>query len=284
MAVMVVTLTIILFSLITNATFSNTIQQITNKIDISVYLNDSDTAAQTTQLVSQLKALPNVGSVEYENKAQVLQEYEAENAGNQGLITAIDETNNPLPPTIIIKPINLNKIEGIKDFLVQPNVAALQSVQPSYSGDREEAINKITHATDILREIGVITVVVFAVISALIIFNTIQMAIFNRRDEITIMRLLGASTAYIRGPFVIESSVYGIFSAVFSIALINGLFVATSNALQASSLGLLDINYANAYFDQHFWGLLTVQLMVGIVLGAASSIIATHRYLKFKTK
>lgn len=284
MAVMVVTLTIVLFSVITNAAFTNTIQQITSKIDVSVYLNDTTTPAQTQTLLTQLRALPNVRSVRYQSKAQVLKSYIAQNANNQNLVTAAQETNNPLPATILVKPINLNLLQGIKTFLVTPKVAALQSEPPSYSGDRETAINKITKATDVLREIGVFTVGIFAFISALIIFNTIQMAIFNRRDELQIMRLLGAGTWYIRGPFIVESTIYGILSAVISVLIINTAFIATNNTLQATSLGLLDIHYANNFFDQHFWLLLTVQLVVGIMIGAVSSAIATQRYLRFKVK
>lgn len=283
-AVMVVTLTIVLFSLITNATFENTITQITNKIDISVFLKDGDTTAQTNQLIAQLKRLPNAKSVSYLTKADALRQYEAQNAGNPQLLTAINETSNPLPATILIKPVNLNHIQDIKDYLSRPGAAALQSDQPSYSGDRKQAIDNITHATDVLRKIGVVTVGVFAVICVLIIFNTIQMAIFNRRDDINIMRLLGASTSYIRGPFIVESAIYGLLSAIFSVLIVNSAFLASSNALQASSLGLLDINYANQYFDAHFWQLLTLQIAIGIIIGMASSIIATRRYLKFKVK
>jgi cell division transport system permease protein len=282
-AVMVVTLTIVLFSLIANATFENTIAQITDKIDISVFLKDADTPAQTQQLISQIKKLPNVKAVNYLDKAAALKQYEQQNAGNQQLLTAISETANPLPATVLIKPIDLNKIQDIKNFLTKPDIAALQSDQPSYSGDRKQAIDKITHATNVLRKIGVVTVAVFAVICTLIIFNTIQMAIFNRRNEIGIMRLLGASTSYIRGPFIVESVIYGILSAVVSVLIVNSVFLASSNALQATSLGLLDINYASTYFGAHFWQLLTFQLMLGIVLGAVSSTIATRRYLKFKT-
>lgn len=284
MAVMVVTLTIVLFSVVTNATFTNTIAQITNKIDISVFLKDSDSPAQTKQLISQLEKLPNVKSVQYLDKEQALHQYQQQNAGNEQLLTAINETSNPLPATILVKPVDLNKIQDIKSFLAKPSVADLQSDQPSYSGDRKQAIDKITHATNVLREIGIITVIVFAVISALIIFNTIQMAIFNRRDEIQIQRLLGASTGYIRGPFIVESIIYGILSAVLSVLIINAAFLASSNALQASSLGLLDINYASSWFGNHFIMLLAMQLVLGIVIGAVSSIIATRRYLKFKTK
>lgn len=283
MAVMVVTLTIILFSVVTNATFTHTITQITDKIDISVYLKDDVTTEQKDTLLTGLKKLDNVKSVQYLDKSQVLERYTKQNAGNEELLSAINETSNPLPATVLVKPNDLNRIQDIKNYLTKSDVAKLQSDEPSYSGDRKQAIDKITHATNVLQRIGVVTVITFTIISALIIFNTIQMAIFNRRDEIQIMRLLGASTNYIRGPFVVESVIYGILSATISVLIINAAFAAASGALQASSLGLLDINYAAEFFSQHFLWLLTLQLAAGMIIGAASSIIATRRYLKFKT-
>lgn len=284
MAVMTVTLTIVLFSVVTNATFANTIAQITDKIDVSVYLQDGLSTTQTQSFLNGIKALPNVKSVNYLTKDQALAAYQKQNAGNQQLLSAISATDNPLPATIQIKPRDLNKMQDIKNYLSKPANVALQSDNPSYSGDRKAAIDKITHATNILRQAGIFAVVIFAIISVLIIFNTIQMAIFNRRDELTIMRLLGASTWFIRGPFVVENIVYGIFSAALSITIIKVLFLLASSALQASSLGLLDINYASTYFSGHLWALLTTQLSVGILIGAASSVVATQRYLKFKTR
>jgi cell division transport system permease protein len=284
MAVMIVTLTIVLFSLIANATFSNTIKQTTDKIDISVYLKDSDTKAQVDGLIAGLKALPNTQKVTYLSKDQVLKNFQLQNAGNQGLLTAATSTANPLPATIHVKPLDLNKIGDIKTYLDKPSVTVLLSDPTSYNGQLKQAIDNITHATNVLREIGVIAVAVFAVVSALIIFNTIQMAIFNRRDEIQIMRLLGASTSFIRGPFIVESMIYGLLSAVISVLIINAIFVASSSALQATTFGLLDIGYATTYFDAHFWRFLGLQLTVGILIGAVSSLIATRRYLKFKIK
>ena len=284
-AVMVVTLTIVLFSLIANATFTNTIAQITNKIDVSVYLLDTVTPSQKDDFIASLKRLPDVKSVSYLSKAQALQRYKQDNAKNPHLLQAINATDNPLPATIKIKPRNLNKIGTIKNFLVTPKNAALQtSDSPSYNGDRKQAIDTITHATNVLREIGVASVIIFTIICALIIFNTIQMAIFNRRDELTIMRLLGASTSYIRGPFVVESAIYGILSAIISLLIVNAAFLASSNALQATSLGLLDIGFAADYFAAHFFQLLGLQLLVGILIGITSSTIATRRYLKFKVR
>jgi len=284
MAIMLVTLTIVLFSVIVNYTFSHTISQITNKIDVSVYLNNSVSQSQTQIILKQLMHQPNVAAVSYLSKQQALKVYEQQNASNPQLIQAVNEASNPLPPTIIIKPIDLNKLQSIRDFLEQPSIKSLQSSPPSYSGQEELAINRISHAASVLQEIGIIAVVVFAVVSVLIIFNTIQMAIFNRRDEIQIMRLLGAGKWYIRGPFIVESLIYGIISAIFSVFIINLAFQASSSTLKASSLGLLDISYANNFFDVHFILLLIIELGLGIVIGAVSSLIATRRYLGFKTK
>lgn len=282
MAVIVITLTIVLVSIIINATFNNTINQITAKIDISVYLKDSVTSQQTDQLISEIKHLNNVANVQYLDKAQVLRQYELQNSSNQQLALAINETSNPLPATIHIMVKNLNNISSIKNFLDQSNISSLQSNPPSYSGSLKQAINNISHATDVLKKLGVIAIVVFGFISVLIIFNTLQMAIFNRKDEIQIMRLLGASTSFIRGPFIVESTIYGFLSAILSIIIVNFIFVTASSTLQASSLGLLDINYATTYFDQHFWQFLGIQIAIGVLIGATSSWIATHRYLKFK--
>ena len=285
MAVMVVTLTIVLFSLITNATLTNTIDDIASKVDVSVFLKDSVTEAQGKELTAKIKQQPSVQSVEYLSKEQALAAYVKQNANNQALSAAATLSNNPIPATIHVKPKELKQLGALKNYLTSPANLALQTEgSPSYSGDRQKAIDNITKATEALRMIGFIAVIVFAVVSALIIFNTIQMAIFNRRDEIQIMRLLGASSSYIRGPFIVESIIYGVLSAVISVLIINATFAASSGALQASSLGLLDINYASQYFTDHFLRFLGMQIGVGVLIGAVSSFIATRRYLKFKTK
>ncbi len=280
-AVMVVTLTIVLFSVIANATFNNTIAQINEKIDVSVYLKDSVTDEQRNGFISQLKSLQNVKSVTYISKDDALKQYRADNQDNLDLLLAISQTDNPLPATLKVKPVNPEFINEIKDVVESKNNKDLQSDNTSYSGDRKDAIDKISAATAFFRKAVFVGVVVFAIISMLIIFNTIQMAIFNRRDELTIMRLLGASTWYIRGPFIVETMLYGIVAAIVSIAVCNGLFVVQSQAFDASTLGLLDIKFANQYFADNFWLFLSVQLLAGMGIGALSALIATKKYLRF---
>ena len=283
MAVMVITLTIILFSVVANATFSGTIAEITDKIDISMYLNDTVTEAERDDLMAGLETLPNVLEVRYVSKEEALEKYKEINKDNIDLLKAISQTDNPLPATIIIKPQDVNRIDEIKTYIETDSIKALQSDETSYSGDRKEAIDNISAATLFFRQAGLVGVIAFAVVSILIIFNTIRMAIFNRREELTIMRLLGASSWFIRGPFVVETIIYGVVSALLSVALINALFAVSASALGASSIGLLNINYAFDYFKDNFWLILVGQLVIGIVIGAVSSVIATRRYLKFKS-
>lgn len=279
-AVMTVTLTIVLFSFIANATFNNTITQINEKIDISVYLKDDVTDQQTDDFIAQLEGLENVKSIHLITKEEALANYERENQNNIEFLMAISETDNPLPATIQIKPVDPVNNEDIRKVIEAPENKQLQSNETSYSGERKEAIDKITNATTFFTRAVVVGIIIFTIISVLIIFNTIQMAIFNRRDELTIMRLLGASTWYIKGPFIVETVMYGVVAAVISVFMCNALFVVQSQAFASNSLGLLDIKYASQYFSDHFWMFLGIQLLAGIMIGAVSALIATQKYLK----
>ena len=283
MAVITITLTTVLLLVIANATLNNTIKTINNKIDISIYLKDSVTNDQKNNLISGLKGLSEVQSVQYISKSEALALYEAQNEGNSSIESAVAQTSNPLPATINVTPLNPAQLDQIKAYLNEPSIIALQSDPSSYSGTLKVAIDKIGKTTNLLREAGIISIFVFAAVSVLIIFNTIRMTIFNRRDELQIMRLLGASTWYIRGPFVVENIIYGIISALISLGIVDILFTTVSSSLQASSFGLLDISYANYFFRHYFWLILLIQFMLGILIGAAASVIATRRYLKFKT-
>lgn len=284
MAVMIITLTIVLFSVIANATFSYTVQTIRDKIDISVYLKDDITEVQRKDLTNNLKKINNVKAVEYTSKEQALKNYIEINKDNIDLQLAISQTDNPLPASLQIKLVDPDHIEAIKSYLEKPEIKALQSDETSYSGDRKEAIDKIAKATSFIRKAGIFGVIIFALISVLIIFNTIQMAIFNRRDELSIMRLLGASTWYIRGPFLVESFLIGVSSAVVSVVLCNSLFSVANSTLNASSFGLLDITYASKYFSDRFLPIVGLQLALGTIIGVGSSFVATQRYLRTSRK
>jgi cell division transport system permease protein len=282
MAMMGITLTILLFAVVANATFSHTITDITSHIDVSVYLKDTVTEQQRNDLIDHLKSVDNVQAVGYVSKDQALKNYRQQNINNADLLAAISATDNPLPASLVISPTDPNKLSSIKDYLDKPDIKALQSDPTSYSGDRKAAIDKIAQATHFFRQAGIVGIAVFIVISMLIIFNTIRMTIFNRRDELVIMRLLGATPGYIRGPFIVETMLYGVVAAAISLVICGALFAVASSTLQASSLGLLDISYSGDYFKKNLGLILTTQILAGILIGALSSTVAARRYLKLK--
>lgn len=283
-AMMAVTLTILLFLIVSNSTLNHSISNITGKIDVTAYLKDSDSQAQVNKLTSDLQALPSVQAVTYTSKEQALSQYRAQNLNNVALLEAISETNNPLPASLTVKPRDPNNLQPIRDLLNQPANLALQTdSNQSPDNTRRQAVDKIAHAAHFFQQAGIAGIAVFVIVSMMIIFNTIRMAIFNRREELTIMRLLGATTWYIRGPFVIETMIYGMLAAIFSVIACYLLFVVGSNGLNASSLGLLDIGYSHDFITQHLAQIIVGQILVGIFIGAISSTIATRRYLKFKS-
>ncbi|MBX4188938.1 permease-like cell division protein FtsX, partial [Candidatus Saccharibacteria bacterium] len=116
-AMMAITLTILLFAIIANSTFTHTISDLTSHIDVVEYIKDDATQQQVDAQIKTLKSLPNVESATYTSKVDALRAYEQQNANNPTLLAAISETDNPLPASITIKPVDPNKLQDIQDFL-----------------------------------------------------------------------------------------------------------------------------------------------------------------------
>lgn len=276
-AIMFVTLIVVSMTFVANMTFSEAIRNLTAKIDVSVYLKDSVKKADRDRFMAELREQPNVRNVEYKSKEDALAQYREDNKNDLELLNAVSLAENPLPATITVQTNDPNKIQEIAAVINTDENKALQSDEPSYSGDRKQAIDRIISLADFLRNSGVVASIVFAVISTLIIFNTIRMAIFNRRDEIEIMKLIGASKWYIRGPFVVEASLYGLIAGIVTIVCV-GLLLDTQSANIAQYIP--EIMYTRDYVAAHQVVIALAVAGVGILIGVVSSMLATQRYLK----
>jgi len=276
-AIMFVTLIVVSMTFVANMTFSEAIRNLTAKIDVSVYLKDSVKKADRDRFMTELREQPNVRNVEYKSKEDALAQYREDNKNDLELLNAVSLAENPLPATITVQTNDPNKIQEIAAVINTDENKALQSDEPSYSGDRKQAIDRIISLADFLRNSGVVASIVFAVISTLIIFNTIRMAIFNRRDEIEIMKLIGASKWYIRGPFVVEASLYGLIAGIVTIVCV-GLLLDTQSANIAQYIP--EIMYTRDYVAAHQVVIALAVAGVGILIGIVSSMLATQRYLK----
>jgi cell division transport system permease protein len=277
-AVMTITLTIVVFSFISNSALTSTIKGVTDRIDVSIYLLDSVTPQQRDTLQAALAADPNVANVTYRSKAQALAIYKQQIAGNQRLLEGLQLTGNPLPASFQVRAKDPKHLESIIAVTNEPQFHVLldPTAPPSYSGQNKDTINRIVRFSNFFKSSGLVASLIFIVISTLIIFNTIRMAIFTRREEIEIMKLVGATKWFIRGPFIFEAALYGIIAAVIALALSYAILLGGAPKLG----GYIDVNSTINFFRSYPALIIFVELVIGICIGTLSSMLAMTRYLK----
>lgn len=277
-AVMTITLTIVLVSFISNMALTNTIKTVTDKIDISVYLNDSITPAQLESLRNKLENNPEVESIEYISKSDALELWRKQNAGDSKLLEATTEADNPLPASFAIKAKDPKQLDLVTALVAQPDIKPLlDPKQPfSYQGKNKSTIDRIFSISSFFKTAGLVISVVFVVISILIIFNTIRMAIFTRRDEIEIMKLVGATKWFVRGPFLFEAALYGIIAAFIGAILSYSLLFAGGPKIR----GYINLDAAISLFQSNPLLIVGGAMLIGILIGVTSSLLAMGRYLK----
>lgn len=277
-AVMTITLTIVLLSLISNSALTSTIKNVTDKIDISIYLNDAVTADQVAYLRTKLEQNPDVASVRYISKTDALAEWRKQHATDHKLLQATSETDNPLPASLAVRVKDPKKLDSITTFVAEPSVAKLLDTKEpiSYSGKNKTTIDRIISFSSFFKKSGLVISAIFVTVSILIIFNTIRMAIFTRKDEIEIMKLVGATKWFIRGPFLFEAAFYGIIAALIGSALSYVVLFAGGPRIQ----GYIDLNAAINMFQSAPFLVIGAAMTLGIFIGVTSSLLALSRYLK----
>jgi len=277
-AVMTVTLSIVAISFISNLALTSTIKGVTDKIDVSVYLKSGVTQEQVDAFTKSLKDSPNVAGVTYLSEAQAIAQYREQNKSNKQLLAALDIAGNALPSSLQIKAKDPKKLNDITAVVEQPGNKALldPSAPPSYTGSRKTTIDKIVSFSNFFKSTGLVASGIFIVISILIIFNTIRMAIFTRRDEIEIMKLVGATKWFIRGPFIIEAALYGIIGAFIAVSLSYVLLLGGGPKLGS----YVDVKSTIDFFRTYPALVIGVEMLIGVLIGMFSSLLAMSRYLK----
>jgi cell division transport system permease protein len=277
-AVMTVTLSIVITSFFSTSALNATIKQVTDKVDVSIYLKDDVTKDQVAQAKSILLSTGNVASVQYQSKADALAVYKEQNKGNLDLLKAISVVGFSPPASLKVKAKDPAHLERISSALDNATIKSLESDAPSYSGKRKDTIDKIIRLSNFIKTAGLIASVMFIIISTLIIFNTIRMAIFTRRDEIEIMKLVGATKWFIRGPFIFEAAMYGVIAAVIAVTL--GYAVILAGLARLGSY--VDVTSTVNFFRNYPALIIVVEMFIGVAIGTFSSLLAMSRYLKLQ--
>lgn len=280
-AVMTVTLTIILATFTLHLVFKDTLTEIEKKIDISIYLNDKITDSQRKEFESAIKGVASVTTIDYVSKTQARQDYVNQNSGDSQQLEALSVLGdaNPFPASLKVHVSNTNHLQEIADLVGQDKWKDYQAPgkKASISGSRKDAIENIARAAQFSEIAGLAVSGLFLVLSIMVIFNTIRMAIFNRRDEIEIMKLIGAEKSFIRGPFIVEACLYGIFAAVVAIALMYSALLAAGPSIANAGI---TINPTIKFFGDYPVLIFISELLAGILIGIVSSFMAIRRYLK----
>lgn len=279
-AVMTITLLIVFSTLTARNVLLDTVDQVSSQVDMSIYLKNDTTDQQAATVRSELLKLPNVTDVRYISASEARAQNAKDNKTNTEILDAINEASNQYPATLRINLDDINDTSQLDSFVknnetVKPLLD--QNREPSFAGERREAIKAIANGVILAERAGIAATLIFVTISSLIVFNTIRMAIFNRKEEIQMMKLIGADRNFIRGPFLVEAIVYGVIASV--IATIVGVV-----ALHLLKEVLVEYGVSvQPTLDSivFYIGFVLLGMMaLGALIGVVSSLLATRRYLK----
>ncbi len=277
--IMTVTLAIISSLIFLSALLTFTLTTIKEKVDVSVYFVTTASEADILAVKSQLEKLPQVANVSYTSAEETLLAFRERHANDQLTLQALDELGgNPLDASLEIRAKDPSEYESIVKFLeASPTLSTggASIVDRINYAQNKDVIDRLSLAIRATREIGFAVVILFAIASILIAFATIRLAIYVAKDEVAVMRLVGASNAYIQGPFIVTGIITGVTAAAIVLVL---LYPATWYAGMKTATWFGGFNIAS-YYGDHFFLVFAIVMFSGIVLGAVASVLAIRKYL-----
>lgn len=274
--IMVLTLLSLSVFFIVNIVLNTGIQAIQNKIDVSAYIQDTAKETDIIDMQNKFASLPEVKTVKYVSKQEALERYKQQNAGNQKLLESLEGIDNPLPASLEIKVYDPSKLDQVTKIFDEDKYKPLiRSV--SYKKNKV-VIDKLFSATEFIKRVGFVATAVFGLVALVIVYNTIRIAIFSQSNDIEVMRLVGATNWYIRGPFVFEGALYGIIATIISMVSLGGILYYTGPAL-SNYFGGVGTDITSYLYDNAIL-ILLMQLAIGILIGTLSSTLALRKYLK----
>lgn len=251
------------------------LQAVEEKVTMSVYFKVGTEEQIISEAQKAIGAYPEVKSIEYVSADQALEIFRAEYANEPSTLESLNEIGdtNPLPASLVISAKENSQYEAILNKLKGESFAS--EVERNNYEKRKETIDKLYAWLKTLSRIGWTAGALFALVAVLIVFNSVQITIFSQSSEIEVMKLVGAPHSFIRLPFVLEGIMYGITGAILSFVgfvvsiLIINSFLSSGFSQNFMALGGLS-----------FWAVLSLNLLLGALLGVLSALFAVARYLK----
>ncbi|MEG0217540.1 MAG: permease-like cell division protein FtsX [Raoultibacter sp.] len=264
--------------LVGGGVIENVVSSVEDKVSITAFVADDATDAQVSKVENYIKGLDGVASVGFTTKDQALDKFKNSMTSNPDIVDQLDG-QNPLPASIDVELDDPQKVEAVAKSIEDNNDFKAIAENPSKPADSlkygQQTVDKLFSLTNYVRYVGIALIALLIFIAFVFINNTIRLAILARRKEIAIMRLVGASNGFIRGPFLMEGSLHAVIGALLAIGSLelmrNFALPQVSNALQWLPIDLGIQTFVLIY------GALFV---AGLVIGLLGSLLAMRRYLK----
>lgn len=281
-SILMLALFVLGFFYVSTLTINDMLKNIQDKINVSVYFKSDVSEKDVLEAMSELEQASEVKSVGYVSKEQALEDFRKSNENEPSITQSLDELGeNPLLASLVIKAKQPDQYDAlvrrIEEASFKKNISRINYKKT------KEVINNLNNFVETLRGAGTILGALFSLISILITFNAIRITIYTYRQEIEIMRLVGASNMFIRFPFIFEGILYGLGA---SLASMFALFVVIKFAapyvfMIIPHVSMIIVAESLMSFYRHsFWTVLGLQIAIGSGIGVISSWIAMRKYLK----
>lgn len=257
-----------------NVVSSTLVTSLENKADIVVYFKPQVSDEEAAQIAREVQSRSEVAEVDYVSRERALEEFKERHQDEELVQQALAELGeNPLQPSLEIRAKETAQYASLIGFLES---SRFQNFIENIGEENKNVIDRIQKISWGSRILGILVTAALSLIAVLITFNTVRLTIYSQKQEIEIMRLVGASNWHIRGPFVVEGAIYGIIAGLAVILIFYPIVYLASPKVQTF---IPSISLAN-YFTNFFGQMLVLVMGSGIALGIVSSMIAVRRYLK----
>ena len=277
--IMTITLSVITSLIFVQAALNSSLNEIKDKVDVTIYFVPGAEEASIKKVEESLTKLPEIKSITYTSSTEALSNFKDKHSNDYLTLQALDELNdNPLGASLNIKANDPSQYESIALYFESDNAlskGALTIIDKIDYHQNKLIIDRLTSIINGAKSLGFVVSLFLMIISVIITFNTIRLIIYMSKDEISVMRLVGAGSKYVQGPFIVSGILVGVCASFLTILI----FIPISIWLGNHMTDFIGINLYQ-YYKSYFLQLFIIMLGSGILLGSISSFFAISRYLR----
>lgn len=276
--IVTITLSFITASILLNAVLFSSLNQIKDKVDVTIYFNVNTPESKILSLKDSLENLAEVKKVTYVSSSEAEKIFRERHKNDYSTIAALDEIQvNPFGGHLNVKAKEVSQYESIANFIKGNNALVLGAdsiIDKINYNQNKNIIDRLGNVIFGAQKLGFLATLILMIISVIITFSTIRLAIFISREEIGIMRLVGASKMLVRAPFIFEGIIYGSLATILTLLIFWPVTVYLGNNMT----NFLGLNLYDYYFS-NFFQISVIVLLSGVLLCMFSSFIAIRKYL-----